>query len=66
MKPTDQNNDMWNNDLIQFARLLSEINATQPDLDMAALAEVMDLDATTIGEIFDRANTLFTKAKSYI
>jgi hypothetical protein len=53
-------NYLWNNDLIQFARLLSEINATQSDLDMTALEEAMDLDAATIGEIFDRANTVFT------
>lgn len=57
--------DLWSDDLIQFARLLSEINATQDNLDYEALCESMDLTPGDIVELFDRAGLVFeaTKAK---
>ena len=56
----------WNNDIIQFARLLTEINATVEfsDNDFEALCESMDLEKDRIHELFNRADKLFEKAKS--
>lgn len=61
--------DLWNNDPVQFARLLSEIAATQdtldiPALDIPALAEAMDLDISDVVELFDRANAAWETHKS--
>lgn len=56
------NNENWDNDLIQFARLLCEIMATQNNIDFAALAESMDLEESEIKEIFDRANNAWDEA----
>lgn len=53
----------WNNNLVQFARLLCEINATQ-QLDVAALYESMDLDAGDVTNLFDRANEVWERAKN--
>ena len=44
----------WDDNSIQFPRLLAEIYATQ-DLKMAALCESMDLEVGDIVEIFERA-----------
>lgn len=52
----------WNNDTIQFARLIAEINATQ-EIDFAALAEAMDLTIEEVGDLFDRADEAWEKAK---
>lgn len=49
--------DLWSRNDIQFARLLSEIVATQDKLDMPALAESMDLDVSDVAELFERAQT---------
>lgn len=56
-------NAKWNNNLTQFARLLCEINATQENIDFAALAESMDLEEKEVHELFDRANDEWEKAK---
>ncbi len=56
-------NEKWNDDSIQFARLLAEINATQNDLDLRALAESMDLSIDEINELFDRADIAWEKVK---
>ena len=53
----------WNVDRVQFARLLCEIVATQPALDMGALCEAMDLTSDDIDELFDRAHIAWEKAK---
>ena len=47
---------MWNNDLVQFARLLCEIVATQDSLDSAELCKSMDLEHDELNELFDRAH----------
>ena len=47
---------MWSNNLVQFARLLCEINATQDNLSIDALCESMDLYPSDIQELFDRAH----------
>lgn len=56
-------NPLWNNDLIQFARLLAEISATQDHLDLPALAESMDLELAEVNVIFDRADAVWEAAK---
>lgn len=45
----------WENDHLQFARLLAEIYATQPIKITQGLMDSMDLSAYQINEIFDRA-----------
>lgn len=56
-------NAAWNNDAIQFPRLLCEIIATQDNLDIQALAESMDLTVDQVDELFDRANTAWESIK---
>lgn len=55
----------WNNNTIQFARLLAEINATVDisDKDFASLCESMDLSKTHVLALFERANDAFEAAK---
>jgi len=57
---------VWQDDSIQFPRLLAEIMATQENLDFTLLAESMDLDVAYIDELFDRANTAWEKAKKQV
>ncbi len=57
--------DIWNNNEIQFPRLLAEINATQ-ELDLDALAESMDLSVDSVKELFERANDKFEDIKTKI
>jgi hypothetical protein len=52
----------WNNDFVQFARLLCEINATQ-EITIGDLCESMDLDVEHIEELFDRAHVVFENNK---
>ena len=54
---------MWNNDLIQFARLLCEIAATQENFDPEAIVESMDIDPAELNELFDRAHDVWENAK---
>lgn len=56
-------NAAWNNDAVQFPRLLCEIIATQDKLDIPALAESMDLTVAQVNELFDRANTAWESIK---
>lgn len=53
----------WNNDAIQFPRLLAEIMATQ-EIDMNALAESMDLSVDEVNELFDRADQAWEDIKA--
>lgn len=55
--------DLWDNNLIQFARLICEINATQDSLDLSALAESMDLNVAEVIDLFDRADDVWERAK---
>lgn len=56
-------NEKWNDNSIQFPRLLAEIMATQDKLDMEALAESMHLSIEQVGELFDRADKAWEAAK---
>ena len=57
-------NVLWENNAIQFPRLLCEIMATQ-QLDCSALAESMDLEVDAIKELFERANEAWESAKAF-
>jgi len=54
---------MWDNNLVQFARLLCEINATQDNLSIDALCDAMDLIPSEVNELFDRAHDVWEEAK---
>ncbi len=54
---------MWNNDLIQFARLICEINATQDNFNNDALCTEMDLNHDELNELFDRAHHVWETYK---
>lgn len=54
----------WENDSIQFPRLIAEILATQEALDIDALAASMDLTVDEVNELFDRAQEQWEKAKN--
>lgn len=45
----------WNNNAVQYPRLLAEVIATQVNLDLNVLAESMDLTREEVAELFDRA-----------
>jgi len=62
--PEPQSNPLWNDSYIQFTRLLAEIAATQPNLDIPALAESMNLMPADVDELFDRAQSEFETLKS--
>lgn len=53
----------WNNNAVQFPRLLCEIMATQ-ELDMETLAEAMDLSIEDVNALFDRADQAWENIKS--
>lgn len=55
--------DLWHDNLIQFARLLCEIRATQDTLDDLVLAASMDLELSDIDELFERAHEVWELAK---
>lgn len=55
--------DVWEDDSVQFPRLLAEIAATQDKLDIPALAQAMDLSTEEVGELFDRAQDEWERVK---
>ena len=59
-------NPNWNNNELQFARLLCElVMAGAPnDQQMQDLQDSMDLCESDINEVLDRAQTTWTKFKS--
>jgi len=60
--------DRWNNNELQFARLICEIvanvNLTQADAD--AIRDSMDLTREQFDELFDRANDVWERAKASV
>lgn len=46
----------WDDDQIQFPRLLSELHGLVTELQVAELAESMDLEPADVEELFDRAD----------
>ena len=55
--------DPWEDNRIQFPRLLCEIMATQDGLDLEILAESMDLEIADVNELFDRAHNQWEHIK---
>lgn len=56
-------NPLWDDDRIQFPRLLAEILATQ-DLDFVALGGSMDLDVADVDALFERADAAWEATKA--
>lgn len=58
-------NKKWNNNLIQFARLISEMEAAGAFTEdvINTLCNEMDLEPQQIGELVDRAQQEWEKAK---
>lgn len=54
--------DLWEDNSIQFPRLIAEIMATQ-ELDFTTLCESMDLSPDDLEELFDRAHYAWERAK---
>lgn len=63
MDSQDSFNPLWLDNETQFARLLSEIMSTQDYLNIAALAEEMDLEEKDIINLFERAEQHWEEAK---
>jgi hypothetical protein len=57
---------LWDNNEIQFARLICELVANCDDLNAPALCESMDLDPGSLDELFERAHTVWENAKVHI
>jgi len=55
-------NKNWNDNELQFARLIHEIDATQ-NIDWDEVAEQMDLYECEVREVVQRANEMFTGVK---
>lgn len=60
--PMENTNPLWDDDTIQFARLLAEISATQDSLDIAALCESMNLEPADVDALFERADVAWKAA----
>ncbi len=55
---------LWKNDFVEFARLLSEINALGLRAEQfVQLRGLMDLDFREINSVFERAERAFQKIK---
>ena len=57
--------DLWSDNLTQFARLICEIEATQ-ELDLESLAVSMDLSQEDLLSLFERANKVFEEVKKKV
>lgn len=64
IKISDDPNKNWNNDHLQFARLLAEIQACTEFKITNELMESMDLSKEQITEIFDRAEVAWEDIKA--
>lgn len=54
---------MWENNLVQFSRLLCELVATNETLQLEDVAEAMDLQLEDVNELFDRAHDVWEDVK---
>jgi hypothetical protein len=64
--PIPWDEPLWNDNPIQFARLLCEIVATQDNLNFEVLSESMDLEVDDINELLERANEVWELAKANV
>jgi hypothetical protein len=60
----DKRPTLWDNNEIQFARLLCELVANCDDLKLLEVAESMDLDMIDIRQLFDRAHDVWEASKA--
>lgn len=51
----------WEDDHIQFPRLIAEIIATQENLDVVALCEAMDISIEELDSLFERAQAAWAR-----
>jgi hypothetical protein len=56
---------VWEDDTIQFPRLITEIEATQ-DLDYDALCDSMDLEREELFSLFERAQSSFDATSKFV
>lgn len=56
-------NNKWDDNELQFARLIHEIDATQ-NIDWDEIAEQMDLYQSEVRELIQRANEMLTGVKT--
>lgn len=54
---------LWDNNELQFARLICELVANVDDLHFEEVCESMDLEPEQLQELFDRADEVWEKAK---
>lgn len=54
----------WNNNDIQYPRVIAGIMATQPTLDLFALAHAMDLEMKDLNELLGRAQYEWDRIKA--
>lgn len=54
---------LWENDTIQFARLLCELMATQDNINLRTVAKEMDLSVKRVRELLDRADAVWQNSK---
>ena len=54
---------LWDDNELQFARLLCELMATQA-IDLTETAESMDLEMSEMHELLDRAHEVWEAAKA--
>ena len=59
-KNKTMSNRNWNDNELQFARLIHEIDATQ-NIDWDEVAEQMALYQSEVRELVERANEVFTR-----
>ena len=54
---------LWDNNEIQFARLICELVANVENLEFELVSESMDLEESELQELYDRAHTVFENVK---
>ena len=54
---------VWNDNELQFARLICELVANVSNLEFEATCESMDLQADELQSLYDRANEVWERAK---
>lgn len=67
LEPIDESGSRWDNNRVQFARLLAELRAVGlTDEQYAALRESMDLARDRIDEVLERAETEWQRLKEQV
>jgi subtilase family serine protease len=62
-KETKAKESNWENNELQFARLLVEIQANVDDLKIGRICDSMDLEPEQVNELLDRATISFEEYK---